>query len=408
MHLYSRAYLLALAMLLLGTFASAAEVQSFSYEEPFGIPHAREILVFKLAKPVDGAKCRLINAGGKAVPFQISANGQQLWLRTDLAAHEKLSWRLRDGKPVAADATDVKVNEDTAHGWYEISNGLTGVRVPTGKAFTDETAGLDPREVAGAAQGDWQLSEVKKKHHLGPVNPAPVQGPLLRDGHWTANGPNLLTANALFAGMTVEFLERGPLETVVRVSYQFKGKPAVARNAGYPERNPGYPGGDGHYTCTITVTADQPAIRFEEDTDLVTDWHMNLWPEMHFDTLRHPDGPANAVKTTDMALTPDNLAQWRGRNQYGGLKPFGEYPYTDYYYMLYNAKGTDLSPALGIFVDKSGDAVNTLDSGARLELTDNWAGSGQQGGGFHMQTGLSWPMPASGLISTSAGGSMRR
>ena len=139
------------------------------------------------------------------------------------------------GIPGAAGNTAVKVREDAAKGWYEISNGLTGVRLPTGKIFTDETAGLDAATLASAASSDWGLSQVKQQHKLVPVNPAPVQGVQLRDGRWTAQGPNLLDAGALCCGMKVEFLaaraagNRGPVELPVQRQAGNRAQPAVSR-----------------------------------------------------------------------------------------------------------------------------------------------------------------------------------
>ncbi len=298
-----------IAALFLGKVVSAAEVQSFSYQEPFGLAHGKELLEFNLNKPVNAAQCRLLDAAGKEVAYQISGDGKKLLLRTELAANATLHWRLVDGKPGDAGKAAVKVSEDAAKGWYEISNGLTGVRVPTGKVFTDETAGLDAAALASAASSDWGLSQVKQQHKLVPVNLAPVQGVQLHDGRWTAQGPNLLNVDALCCGMKVEFLQRGPLETVVRIGYQFKGKPAIARMQQYPERCPGYPGGDGHYLCTIKLAADQPTIQFEEDADVVLHWQLNLWPEFNFDTVRHPAGGPYAIKPTDTAATAEDLRQ---------------------------------------------------------------------------------------------------
>ena len=158
-----------------------------------------------------------------------------------------------------------------------------------GKAVVDETIGVSPAEIAFAEEHESNVGQVKKKHGIVPGILAPVQGVRLRDGTWTANGPNVLHATALCSGMNVEFLERGPIETVVRVSYQFKGKPQILRNKQYPITSPGYPGGDGHYFCTIKILADQPSILFDEDSDVVTSWRMNLLPELNFDTARHPE-----------------------------------------------------------------------------------------------------------------------
>ncbi len=245
---------------------SAVSIQTFTYHEPFGIAHSNEVLEFALGKKADAANCRLLDGKGKEVAFQIARNGKSLLVRTDLAANETLNWQLVQGKPAGEYKGTVQVKEDAAKGWYEITNGLTGVRIPTGKGFVSETTGLTDEEFAIAAEHEY-VEATKKKHNITPRILAPVQGVQLRDGTWTANGPNILNAVAFCSTMKVEFVERGPFETFVKVSYLFKGKQAIPRIPKYADTSPGYPGGDGHYTCTIKVLAGQPTIQFEEDSE---------------------------------------------------------------------------------------------------------------------------------------------
>ena len=262
----------------------------------------------------------------------------------------------RRGKAAQFGQALVKVAEDAGKGWYEIGNGLAGVRVSTGKGFVDETAGLSAEEIATAEQSLWHVEQAKQKHGIRPANPAPVQGVQFRDGNWTANGPNVLHAKALFAGIKVEFVERGPIETVVRVTYRFKAKPPIPRSTQYPERSPGFPGGDGHYACTIRMLADQPSILFEEDADVGTSWRMNLMPELRFDTARHPERQKNQVKEVDWAVPFDAdygtsyLTQGKSIIH---LMPWGNY-LGEYYWMLFNSQGDAASPVVGVFADKGG------------------------------------------------------
>jgi hypothetical protein len=361
-------------------------LQEFRYQEPFGIPHVGEVLVFDLAKPVDMATCQLPDAKGTSIPYQVSVDGKTLLLRASLAAREEAVWRLMPGNPSPVAAPFVAVTEDAENGWYEIANGLTGIRIPNGKTFTDEWARLDDEQKDYVLKNGWAANDLKKKVGIVPANPAPVQGIRLRDGRWTANGPNLLSAVPLCTGMKVEFLARGPIETTVRVQYDFKAKSAVARNDTYPDRNPGYPGGDGRYTCTITVKADSPTIEFEEDGDLVpVSWTLDLWPELKFDTARHPAGKPGEVKPVDTPVSADtvNKADWNPQRIFGRLWPFGQHPYTDYFYLLFNAQAGDDSPVVGAFVDKSGHDVGALASSAQPFLTES-------AGGFVKAMGYSW------------------
>jgi len=366
--------------------APAAPPQTFSYEEPFGLAHSKQVLELGLTNPVDGANCRLLDARDNETPFQIAGGGKRLLLRTDLAPRQKATWRLIEGKPAVNPQTAslVKVTEDKANGWYEITNGLTGIRVPNGVRFTDESAGIDAKDLARAETHPQELEQVRKKHGIKHSNPAPLQGVRLRDGRWTCAGPNILSAQAFCKSMKVEFLERGPIETTIRVHYEFKAKPSFPAYKPDPSRNPGYPGGDGHYTCTITVAADQPTIVFEEDSDrVVVSWPLNILPELQFDAARHPAGPPNQVKPAD-TLVADAKFEEGGRGIFGRLLPFGEHPYTDYYYALFDSKGDDASPVVAAFVDKSGNALNSLASGARPFLSG-------AAGGFIKAMGYSWP-----------------
>jgi hypothetical protein len=387
-----RGVFLALAWTVLALWAGA-QAQTFTYREPFGIAHQHEILAFDLAQPVNAAASRLLDAAGKEVPYQVSGDGKRLLVRADLAANAALTWKLVPGKPAAADKALVTVVDDPAQGWFEITNGLTGIRITNGKACTDETAGVTPDELTSASAHEYNLNDVKRKHALKASTPAPVQGLRLRDGRWTANGPNILYAKGLCAGMKVEFLERGPFETVVRVSYQFKGKPLIPREPQYAETSPGYPGGDGRYACTITVQADQPTILFDEDADIETYWRMNLLPEMAFDTARHPARQQNGIKDVDWTVPFDAdygtgyLTQGRSIIH---LEPWGNY-LGEYYWLLYNAQADDNSPVVGIFADKGGRTAYADASGPGLVCSNNWLGSGAPGGGFNVQIGRRTP-----------------
>lgn len=374
---------------LLSFVALGAWAQTFTYHEPFGIAHRNEILEFALAKPIDPSATRLLDAKGKEVPYQVSVDGKTLLVRTDLAASAKLTWKLAAGKPAAlTDASLITVTEDAGKGWYEIRNGLTGLRIPNGKTFTDETAGVTAEEITFATGHEYNLSDVKKKHNIRPTTLAPVQGVQLRDGRWTANGPNLLYAKGLIAAMKVEFVARGPFETVVRVSYQLKGKPQIPLNKSYPDRSPGYPGGDGHYICTITMMADQPSVIFEEESDVEASWRMNLLPETQFDTARHPERQQNGrVQDADWTVPFDKDYFTSYLTQGNGIvhiMPWGNY-LGEYYWMLFNNQGDDNSPVVGVFADKAGRTAYADASGPGMVCGPNWMGAGQKGGGFNVQ-----------------------
>ncbi|HWE01756.1 MAG TPA: glycosyl hydrolase family 28-related protein [Tepidisphaeraceae bacterium] len=376
------------------SFVRAAGAQSFTYQEQFGLSHADEVLEFALQQKIDGDNYVLLDDKGNPTPWQIARNGKKLLVRTDLSANQKINWRLVEGKRGDLGKAAVRITEDAEQGWYAIGNGLTGVRIPMGKTVVDETVGISAVEIAAAEQHESNVGQVKRKHGIFPAIPAPVQGIQLADGRWTAQGPNILHAMALCSGMSVEFLERGPIETVVRIGYRFKGKPQILRNKQYPITSPGYPGGDGHYTCTIKILANRPSIWFEEDSDVATSWRLNLFPELKFDTARHPERQKNGqVKEADFAVpydtNYDTSYQTQGKSIIH-LMPWGYYG-GEYYWMLFNSAGDAESPAVGVFADKSGNALYADASGPGMVSGDNWMESGRKGGGFNVQIARGTP-----------------
>ena len=80
---------------------------TLSYTEPFGVAHKRVILSLALAKPVDPAATRLVDASGKDVPYRVAVDGKSILLRTDIGPRETHTWKLAAGTPAAAD-TSVK------------------------------------------------------------------------------------------------------------------------------------------------------------------------------------------------------------------------------------------------------------------------------------------------------------
>jgi hypothetical protein len=230
-----------------------------TYTEPFGLAHKAAVLSLPLTGPLDVAGKKLVDDRGREAVFQVAGDGKAVLVRTDLGPRETLTWKLAAGKPAAEGP--VTLSRDPDKHRIEVANGLAGIRIPDGTQFTDEWALLDEQQREKALASGWERDEIRKQLGIRPKNPAPVQGIRLPDGRWTANGPNLLTAEALLASLDVKVVEQGPLETLVRVHYAFKAKSAVAACAPDPSRNPGYPGGDGRYTCTITVKADDPVIR---------------------------------------------------------------------------------------------------------------------------------------------------
>ena len=137
--------------------------------------------------------------------------------------------------------------------YYEITNDPTGVRVPKPAATLPAVEAV----------------------------PAPIQGVRLADGRWTARGPNRLSVQATaVTGFTVRWIERGPLKTVVEVTYRFD-RPRYAYGAEEIA-----PAGPGYYRSTITVQAGQPSILCAEDTDMDWSYSLDWYDAVEGDRLR--------------------------------------------------------------------------------------------------------------------------
>ncbi|HUT37321.1 MAG TPA: hypothetical protein VNE39_27815 [Planctomycetota bacterium] len=196
----------ALALVAIAAFASMPmaraeetpktdSLPTFTVTEHFGVSHPDQIIDFDLPAGVPASDVHLVEtATRRAVPFQFLEEGRKLAVRTDLPAGATKSWALLRGRgPAPAPAADGVTVSEREEG-YEIVNGLTGVRVPKAAAT------LDMKRL-----------------------PAPVQGVRLRDGRWSATGPNLLNVaqGPTAKAMAVRFRDRGPLVTVVEIEYGF-------------------------------------------------------------------------------------------------------------------------------------------------------------------------------------------
>ncbi len=238
--------------------ASPRLPQPFTLTERFGVSHPDQIITFDLATPMEPTKIVITMAVGEAppieVPFQMLEGDRKLALRTSLAANESRTFTVQPGTPAVADPNAVTLRE--TDDWYEIVNGITGVRIPKAVPVSADNQSL----------------------------PAPLQGVLMRDGTWVnPDGVNPLEyqaagdwqAKTRATGMGVKLVERGPLVTSVQIDYQFDTPDYM-----YGQQKT-RPAGPGYYTCTITLQAGQPSVLFEEDTDIEPRWSLDFFPAVH-------------------------------------------------------------------------------------------------------------------------------
>ena len=272
-------------------------------------------------------------------------------METDLAAGTEKTWRLYEGHAPAASTAGVEVK--TTGDWYELTNGLTGIRVPRGVA----------------------------------TDLAPVQGIRYRNGIWTASGPNYMVdaAEHRLAAKTfsARFIERGPLKTVVQLDYRYTRADLTSANKVL------ILGGAGYYRCTVTLEADQPSILLEDDTDMDLRYQFYVSSGLNPDQARYRGHHATSM---DHGRTADGAV-------YGASgEPFREdairdlrfdppapssYTYTDpyirrmavwdpwvfdsgWYWQLYDHAAGPTANLIGIFAGRASEALGAAHNGAGI------------------------------------------
>jgi hypothetical protein len=249
-------------------------IQTFSLKEAFGVSHPNQIIDFP--QNVSLKSAYMLGPDGAEVPYQV-LHGGKIAIQTDLPANVERTWKLYAGKPPAPVKGGVKV---TASGmYYEITNGLTGVRIPL------------PME------------------HLR-YTPAPIQGIRLRDGQWTATGPNYLSPHA--KTMAIRFLENGPLKVIVEVSYSYDRPEYVHQGRDAPAEGIRYPAGERYYKSIIEVQAGQPSLLIEEETDMDVSYSLDVYGGLHPNQARYR-GHHSTSKAAGYEVDGQQYRPWHAR-----------------------------------------------------------------------------------------------
>ena len=251
--------------------------------------------------------------------------------------------------------------------YFEITNGLIGLRVP--KAATDLTQ-----------------------------TPAPIQGLRYRDGTWCAVGPNYMSRAA--KSMTVEWLEKGPLVARVKVAYVYdKGLLHSAR----PEV-PEVSAGEGPYSTIIELQAGQPSLTFEEECETDIGYFVDVTDGLNPDRAQyrghHASSPEAGHEEDGKVYRYETFANQRhdalvdldyGRDAKqkdrwsGWTYPFMSHwdPWgvdTGFYWQLYSTNAAAGDNLLGIFAGRSSRLIKPGLSGVAFNtLTDNGIEAGAAG-----------------------------
>ena len=332
---------LVLAAELFGQPGPANPIETFAIRELFGVAHPRQIVDFDFEKRIDPKNSFMIGPQGIEVPFQLLHDGK-IAVEAAVGADCRAEWNLYAGHAPRRFPNAVRVSETAAY--YEIVNGLTGVRI------------------ASADHPTW----------------APIQGILYRDGIWTAIGLNVMEVSGKPTGMTVRFVENGPLKVIVEVSYTFD-RPDLTYGGKLL-----IPRGDGFYRSTIEIQAGQPSILIEDDTDMDLRYHLDVFDGLRPDQARYrghlstsvqngyeADGRQYRVERPSMDAFRDLQYQTPAPSSYTSSAPYIRRmavwdPWvfdSGWYWQLYNSKAGLDSNLLGIFAGRASEAIGAANSG---------------------------------------------
>ena len=247
---------------------------TFPLNELFGVAWPDQPIEFRY----DGgqpplATTRMMGPLGTEVPYQWVSSCSDatavkgcIAVRSNLPANAAYTWTLQSGAaPTAAAVNPVQLKQVGNN--YEITNGLTGVRI-----------------VAPAA-------------NPAPFNLAPIQGVWIAGGTWTGAGaaPNLLYSESgsqegcigcllqtpmyTATGYTLTVVDSGPLKTVLKVNYSFK-RPQYTYGSVINTPGP------GHYTLTVTLYANSKSVVVDEDTDMQFSYYLPVYSQLQPTTAR--------------------------------------------------------------------------------------------------------------------------
>ena len=152
---------------------------------------------------------------------------------------------------------------------FEITNGLTGVRIVTRLPMRRRSIWRRSR-VSGCPGGTWTGAGASPN--------------LLYSQSAGSNGnvaAQSTTPMFSATGYTVTVVDQGPLKTVVKVNYTFNRPqylyfPATVINTA----------GTGHYTLIVTLYANSKSVLIDEDTDMQFSYYLPVYGQLQPDTAR--------------------------------------------------------------------------------------------------------------------------
>ena len=361
-------------------FEHQIPMQTLELREWLGVTHATQNVEFVLDHPAMPGAGTVLDETDTPVPFQLLEQGRKIAIQAGLRANSKRVWRwYPDRRRLLASPPRVQIKK-TEEGW-EISNELIGFRMPSEQSIKDQAQ----------ASGTSRLKPLADLFNYGPDVPrvyalAPLQGVRLRDGTWSALGPNTLVVLARqLTDAKLELLESGPLKIVVRLHYDFEKPAYTYGNQKISDSGPGY------LAVTLTLLADQPSILIEEETDLEEVWSINFYVGLAPDQAQYqghhstdpklghmPDGSlylANHLRkhyrgepdaTVDLQyLRPQTPSYVSSDQTWGFLAVWNPWIVdSGWYWQLYNRSAGQDSNLVSIFAGPASRALSPGMSGA--------------------------------------------
>ncbi len=319
---------------------SSEALRVLTIEERFGVSHPLQVIDFDLDRPVTKDEVHVLGPNGAPVAFQVLEGGWRMAVLTDLPAGGKRTWRLMSGRGTGHMDTGLHVAEK--EGCFEIANRFVGIRVPR------EGLPLDPA-------------------------PAPIQAVRLADGRWTSSTPVPLLRGQP-REMSVRLIERGPLLVRVEVAYRFD-RPDLT----YGQKLL-IPGGEGRYAAQITVTADQPSILIEEDTDTDIAYELDVYQAVRPDQARY-QGHHSSSERAGYEQDGRQYRMWHTRRNCDAFVDFQyDTPWetrflarwdpwiydSGWYWQMYNSHDAETGPLFGIFPGRASRVIGAAWSGVRV------------------------------------------
>ena len=295
----------------------------FEIAERFGVSHPDQIIDFELPSGTETTGRLVEVSSGVSVPFQLLEGGSKLAVQTSLEAGATRAWEFHPGGSATAGVPANAVRVEESSQGIEISNGLAGVRIPVPGTGTP---------------------------------PAPIQAFWMGTG-WSADQPNPLKGISGSAQWTVEFLEKGPLVTTVRVSYSATG--------------------GAFYNSTLTLQAGQPSVVIEEEANGLVSYELDFPDNVVPTHARYRGLGSSGIETGYYPATKSHLPLPRGRlsdhqvdlrytkrMDYPQVVPWNRWAHnTGWYWQMFDANGGPQSPVVGVFAARASRQVRSNGSG---------------------------------------------